>query len=250
MLIGRLNWVVVVTFLSFLSTDLFAKSLWSDNSLTYLSGKHYRVGDPKKTVLTFEHASGHSWGDVFYFVDRLKSNNGSNETYMEFSPRLSLSKVSGNEFKYGIVKDILIASTIEMGQNETTSFDHYLLGIGFDLDMPGFRFFQWNFYHRNNDHRDNNWQLTQAWSLPFSLGEELFRYDGFIDWSSATSDVGSSVNFTSQLKWDLGQTLWQQPHQMYLGFEYVLWRNKYGIRNSPLFDTNENNLNLLLKLHF
>ncbi|NVK88667.1 MAG: DUF5020 family protein [Gammaproteobacteria bacterium] len=227
-----------------------AKSIWSDNSISFLAGNHYEVGPKRKQIITLEHASGHQWGDLFYFVDRLKGSDGSNETYMELSPRISFGKLKLIQLENSFIKDILLASTIEMGQSANGSFNHYLVGIGFDIDMPGFKFFQWNFYRRNNDNRDDSWQLTQTWSLPFTLGAQSWRYDGFIDWSSSTNQASASLNFTSQLKWDLGQFTWQTSNELFLGIEYVLWRNKFGIRNTPQFDTHEDNVNLLIKYHF
>ena len=86
--------------------------LWNDNSLSYLYGQHFKVdgtGDDTQQTVTFEHASGWTWGDVFLFVDNKWSNglsgNDGHTYYGEFSPRLSLGKVSGQNLRYGIVKD-------------------------------------------------------------------------------------------------------------------------------------------------
>lgn len=240
----------LILFIILLTPGAFAEQFWNSNSLSLLEGNHYRVGDKDRSIITFEHASGHSWGDVFLFVDRLKSNDGTNETYMEMSPRYSFGKNGLLNLEDGFVKDVLIAMTAEMGQNPTSSFDHYLIGPGFDIAMPGFSYFQWNLYRRNNDQRDDGWQLTQAWGLPFEIGEQKFLYDGFFDWVSATDDSAPSLNFTSQLKWDLGSSLGLTDKPLYLGFEFVYWENKFGIRDTPLFRTNERNTNLLLKAHF
>ncbi len=50
----------------------FAEVLWQDFRLTYLNGKHYRLGDPQRQVLTIEHAATTSWGDSFFFLDHMK----------------------------------------------------------------------------------------------------------------------------------------------------------------------------------
>ncbi len=68
--------------------------LWQNNSLTYLYGKNFAVdaGEIQQT-LTFEHASGWTWGDVFLFVDNKWFNGLSGSDghtyYGEFSPRAS-----------------------------------------------------------------------------------------------------------------------------------------------------------------
>lgn len=50
--------------------------LWQNNSLTYLYGKNFAVDSGEdgreasiQQTITFEHASGWSWGDMFLFVD-------------------------------------------------------------------------------------------------------------------------------------------------------------------------------------
>lgn len=227
------------------SAPVSAEVLWQDFSVSYLNGSHYRVGDPDNQVLTFEHVAGTSWGDSFFFLDHIRGDNGGRSNYAEWSPRLSLSKLSGTEMKYGIIKDVLLTSTVEMSSLST----HFLYGVATDLDVPGFSYLKLNFYRRNNDGVDDNWQLTTTWGLPFKLGNQELLYDGFIDWSSASDDQSASMNFTSQLKWALHPLL-DMKSKLYVGVEYVYWRNKYGLVDSPQFRTNESNLNLLIKAHF
>ena len=68
----------------------YAEVLWQDFRLTYLNGSHYRLGDPERQVLTIEHAAATSWGDSFFFLDHMKSNNGQHSNYAELQPRFSL----------------------------------------------------------------------------------------------------------------------------------------------------------------
>ncbi|WP_288132195.1 outer membrane protein OmpK [Microbulbifer sp.] len=241
-----------------------AEVFWQDNSLTLLHGRDYKVNyslstdDTTRSVVTFEHASGHSWGDLFLFSDYLSSSDDSSELYTEISPRVSLGKLSGNELSLGPVKDVLLAGQVELGNMDdpdhlTATGPHFtnkLAGVGFDLAVPGFNYFQANVYHRNNDDAADNEQLTLAWALPFSLGSADFLYDGFMDWASASRDVHPSFNVTSQLKWDLG-SYWGQPKSLYAGIEYVHWDDKFGIEDGTFgVDSNERNVNLLVKYHF
>ncbi|SHF92642.1 Nucleoside-specific outer membrane channel protein Tsx [Microbulbifer donghaiensis] len=246
------------------SVAVKAEVLWQDNSLSLLSGGDYKVDyslgtdDSSRTVVTFEHVSGHSWGDFFMFADYLTSSADSKELYTEVSPRLSLGKLSGRELAFGPVKDVLLASTLEFGNmddpNHLTAtgphFTNKLAGVGFDLAVPGFSFVQANVYHRNNDDKADNEQLTLVWGLPFTLSGLDFLYDGFIDWSSASEDAHPSMNFTSQLKWDVGAQ-WGQPKSLYAGIEYAHWDDKFGIKDGTFgIDSDERNVNLLVKYHF
>lgn len=220
--------------------SLHAKQLWSNNSLSLLRGNDYEVIGESQKILTFEHVSGHSWGDVFMFVDRFEGDNGGLDTYWELSPRLSIGKILDKELTAGPIKDVLISTTAEIGQ----SFTHYLIGPAVNLAIPGFSYFQLNTYRRNNDGRDDNWQLTPVWGLPFSIGEQNFLYNGFADWRSGSGNNTTELNFTSQLTWDIG-ALMGTPETFRIGVEYVYWTNKFGIQ-----DTDERNLNALFKAHF
>lgn len=225
---------------STLSASASAEMLWSSFSLSYLNGSDYEVGDPDRQVVTVEHASGHSWGDNFFFLDRLESDNGNSENYMELSPRLSLSSLTGSDLSFGRVKDVFLAGTWESGEG----FDNVLAGVGVSLDLPGFKYFNANLYRANNDKSSDDTQLTLTWGLPFALSDAEFLYDGFIDWTTSESDKASEMNFTSQLKWNAGKLIGTKA-PVYVGVEYAYWNNKFGIDG-----VDERNPALLLKWHF
>ena len=208
-----------------------AETFWSDFSASLLKGSDYEVGDNKRTVFTFEHAAGYNWGDSFMFVDRLHSENGDKETYAEFSPRFQVSKYS-NDF----IENIYIATTAEVGD----SFTHYLLGLGTNLKIPHFTYFNVNLCHRNNDSGDNGNQITLSWAVPIGS----LTYDGYIDYVPSNDDNSTSTNFTSQLKYNIADLL-NMKTKLYVGVEYVYWQNKFGIDG-----IDEKNMNMLIKYHF
>ncbi|WP_206483684.1 outer membrane protein OmpK [Thalassotalea sp. G2M2-11] len=208
-----------------------AEVVWSDVSASFLQGSDYQVGDNKRTVFTFEHAAAYSWGDSFSFVDRLHSNNGDRETYAEFSPRIKLSS-----YQNDIIDSVYIATTAEVGDG----FTNYLVGLGTNLKIPQFIYFKANFYHKNNDFGDNAVQTTLSWALPVGP----LMYDGFMDYVTSTDTSSSSMNLTSQLKYNIGDAL-NLKTKLYVGVEYVFWQNKFGIKG-----VDEKNVNLLVKYHF
>ncbi|WP_286262747.1 outer membrane protein OmpK [Thalassotalea atypica] len=226
-----MNKLIILIVVASFPYAAWAETLWSDFSVTYLNGSDYEVGDPDRQVVTFEHVAGLSWGDSFLFVDRLESDNGSTETYAEWSPRIKIS-----QYENSFLKNIYVATTAEIGDG----FTHYLVGVGTDIKMPHFTFLKLNLYHRNNELGDNGEQVTVAWAVPIGP----LNYDGFIDFVPSNNDNETSMNMTSQLKYNLS------PHinittPLYLGIEYVHWQNKFGID-----DVDENNVNLLVKYHF
>ena len=158
-----LSTAVFAAGLTFASQAMADPMLWQNNSLTYLYGKNFAVdsgedgreADIQQTI-TFEHASGWTWGDMFLFVDNIWYNGVSGSDghtyYGEFSPRLSLGKITGQEMSFGPIKDVLLAATYERGEStDGVPNQNYLLGPAVDLDVPGFDRLAINVYYRKPD---------------------------------------------------------------------------------------------------
>lgn len=241
---------------------------WQNNSLTYLYGQDFKIDPEIQQTVTFEHASGWSFGDLFLFVDVIKYNtdatNGAGDGhtfYGEFSPRFSLGKISGADLSFGPIKDVLISTTYEFGEDDV---DAYLIGPAVDLDIPGFDYFQLNTYLRTPDGDragSNVWQITPVWSYTIGVGESDIVIDGFMDWvvdndSNRRGDYHANLHFNPQIKYDLGKALKWGEKQLYVGIEYDYWKNKYGIKDGGYVSdnfvgpTDQNTASLLVKAHF
>jgi len=234
---------------------------WQNNSLTYLYGKDFAVNPEIQQTFTFEHADAWKYGDNFLFIDKIfyngqkDGNNGPNTYYGEFSPRLSFGKIFGQDLSFGPVKDVLLAMTYEFGEGDTEA---YLIGPGFDLDVPGFDYFQLNFYQRHTEGSragDNVWQITPAWAYTIPVGKSDILIDGFMDWvvdndENRKGTYHANLHFNPQIKYDLGKALSFGEKQLYVGIEYDYWSDKYGIEDTKFFDTNQNTASLLVKVHF
>ncbi len=221
-----------------------AAPVWQDFSITGLYGENYAIpgyeNNNKQSTVTFEYAAKLKYGDFFAFADRTHNDYEGSQTYFEVSPRLSLGEVSGHSLALGPIKDVLLAGTWEGGND----FNNYLYGFGFDLDIPYFQYAQLNFYRVNNELSDNDYQMTFVYGVPFQLSQEDFLFDGFLDWSSATSQHSNELNWTSQLKWNVGKHI-SPDTRLYVGVEYSHWNNKYGIP-----DLNQHDVSALIKYHF
>ncbi len=255
------------------SQAMASPMLWQNNSLTYLYGKNFAVdsaggkeGDIQQTI-TFEHASGWTWGDMFLFVDNKWYNGISGSDghtyYGEFSPRLSLGKISGADLSFGPIKDVLISATYERGesQDDGTPNQNYLLGPAVDLAIPGFDRFALNTYYRKPDGTtgkpSGQWQITPTWAITIPVGKSDILFDGYIDWvvndkgSKAKGDyLAKNLHINPQVKYDLGKALDYTPGKLYVGIEYDYWSNKYGIEDSSAFNTDNNVTNFIVKAHF
>lgn len=231
----------------------YAETTWSQMSLQYLSsgdylnpftGKEYN-GD----LFTLEHAASYEWGKSFIFIDKLDDEDAhsgadSSETYSEVTADLSLSYLSGSKLSFGALKDVYIAAQIEHSSAPNFSFDNYLYGIGTSWNIPGFTFFNSNFYRRNNALKSNNYQWTTAWSYPFKVADHQFYFDGFFDWESTPENGQSLVKFQPQIKYDLG-ALYDNPNRFLIGFELDVLRHKFGVTSQ-----HQTALQLLLQINF
>lgn len=225
---------------SALSVSAQAEQFWADNSVSVLYGSDYEFNqDEDTTTLTLEHVSGHSWGDLFYFVDR---HNGANykETYAEFSPNYVLTKMDG------MVSSVKLAYTYEYGsvQNDffNAAFDNHLVGIGADLKVPGLDFASVTFYRAFNEAADtDDNQITVVYG--YSNGNLII--DGFMDYSFANDNdaIEDSMNLTPQITYNVGPMLGLK-NKLKVGVEYSYWTNQFGLDGND-----QNAVSLLVKAH-
>lgn len=247
-----------ITLLLLIMASSSHAALWSYTSISFLRGNNFALGNPNKTEVTLEHASAHKYGDNFFWFDITdpQSSTGTNKTeiYGEWSPRFSLGKIFGFYDDNRFIKDILQSNTIEWGRTSHSAINARLFGIGFDLNIPYFKFFQINFYLRDTlDKSGTSFQTTAAYLMPFSFGEKLkFSWGGYFD--HVIGDEGSEANNTlgqghfqsgQQLLFDVGN-IWNSSDVIYAGFEYQYWNRKYGIKGGPV----ENSLKYMVKWVF
>lgn len=197
---------------------------WHSTNVQLLYGTGYKFAeDTQQTTVTFEHMNDWKYGDNFIFVDNFIGHpEGATG---EFSPRLSLGKMTGEDFSFGPVKDVLISATWEKARR----FDAYLIGGGIDLDVPGFDYLQANLYSRNNpDAAGHGWQTTWVWGTSFNALGQDFRFDGYFDY--ADYEEGTKNFYTQpQLLVDLASLLGVEGGKAYAGVEWLYWHNKFGI---------------------
>ncbi|MEZ0469187.1 outer membrane protein OmpK [Luteimonas salinilitoris] len=227
-----------------------------DTSVSLLHGSGFKVEPKTQTTFTIEQVSGWSFGDLYWFVDSLhySRDDGAGHRsswYGEFSPRLSLGKLTGHPWRAGPVEDVLIAATYELGRDRRTT-ESGLLGVGFDLDAAGFDYLQVNVYARKDFHRGDwdTWQLTVTGARPFTVGRQRFMIDGFFDYVAPGGPHSWNLHVVPQLKWDLGHALGHADGKLWLGVEVDLWWNKFGIPDSRGFPTDQRTASLLLRQHF
>ena len=227
---------------------------WWDASETALYGNNYDLApSDSQTIITLETAGGWKYGDWFAFQDFIyfNGNNGGQDstTYGEISPRFSASKMLGKSIGVGAIKDVSLALTYEEGEGPVGSF---LYGVGLDIEVPYFSYFQLNTYRRNAISSGNNsdgWQVTPAFRVDIPVGSANFVIDGFINWVFSNDNQGyeENIHFNPQIKYDLGKTLFGEHKQnkLLVGIEYDYRKNKYGVDG-----IDQSTYSVIAKYHF
>jgi len=202
--------------------------IWSATSMSILKGSGYQLASSEDaSILTLEHASGWAYGDNFLFFDIFQPFDTDTGIYGEWHPRLSAGKLFKSDMSLGPIKDVLLATEINAGNN----WRAYLYGVGFDLDIPHFNFFSINFYIRDEPgiEGETTYQISPSWNIPFDLGGTKWTFGGFLDYAGAEGD-GKEANLLTcpQLLLDVSNFA-GSPGNLYVGIEYQYWKNKYGV---------------------
>ena len=208
---------------------------WSSSNIQWLYGNDFEFGVDERTTVTLEHAHGWQYGTNFFFVDLIDRNDVGFEAYAEVYSYLSLSKVTGYQWSLGPVNDISLLAGLNISNHpENDYFKAYLLGLSFNLFNSRFDYLQLDIaaYKDDNVRRRYGVQITPVWSFPFAIGPVNFKFRGFTDFK--TGNTNSSGHFQilaqPQLLLDVGSLAGWKKNNLYIGTEYSLWHNKFGVK--------------------
>lgn len=139
---------------------------------------------------------------------------------------VTLEHVNGKDLSLGVVKDVLVTTTTEIGDG----FHNYLYGLAVDLDLPGTPVFQINYYIRNEigPRKDRSNQLTLVWPRPTEVGGLSFAFEGLLDYAHGMNHVEDNLLTAPRLLLDVGK-FGGSPGNLQAGVEYQVWRNKFGL---------------------
>mgnify|MGYP000235825164 CR=1 FL=1 len=225
------------------------------------------------TIVTFQHASGWQYGDNFFFFDYINYGktdfeksanlNSDSEIYGEWYSNFSLSKMTGDDFSFGFVKDVGLLAGFNFAAEVDTFY--YLPGVRLSLALPGFAFANLDItaFIQNapsnagngvSIDEDNAYMIDFNWAYPFKIGSSSWSIEGHVEYiDSADTTVSLPNNITvdgkreswilaqPQLRLDLGESLGMTPQQLFVGIEYQYWKNKLGDK-----DTDESVVQALL----
>lgn len=266
----------MITIGALASTQVFAET-WSNTEVQLQAfGELERVGTggtADTTIITLQHAGGWEYGDNFFFIDhsRYSVNNDANfpvedssEFYGEWYSNFSLGAITGNDFSFGIVKDIGVVAGVNFAPEVDSSW--LLPGVRFSLDLPGFAFAQvdvTSYIHQGGGSasssvftvvdEDSSFMIDFSWAYPFKIGSTSWSIEGhleYIDGRQQTNNFGSTeleswILFQPQVRLDLGEALGNKAGQLFVGIEYQYWQNRLGEK-----DTDDNTVQFLAVWRF
>ena len=229
--------------LAFFILVLFTHLAFAITSANFIYGNGYRGEDHQQWRLSFGHASRYQYGDNFFFAAIQNPTHDGTNMYGEWSSRLSWSKFFQKSFRKGFIKDTLFAGQLNYSG---TGFRAYLYGLGFDLDLPYFKFFQFNIYRRRNPNfKDGSYMLHPVWFLPLHYQGINMSYSGFIDYTGSENNLKVHLLSRSQLLVNLGELTGKKRNALYLGPRFSYWRHKRGVSGD-----NDRVLELLIRWRF
>lgn len=233
--------------LGFLFLGLFP--FWAHAvSVSYLRGSNFRndLGyRSTKTTVTIENFSVWEYGTLFFYydiTDPMGNDVGpkyySNQFFGGIAPTFSLSKLTGKDFKYGILQDVSLRAELENGSgNGQFAFRNYFYGLQYDLAVPGFDFLSLNTVLRDNPELPGvGVQIGGFWQVTWEYGPwRKFKFTGFFATSpwdgnnrgGPLDPKGRFLTTQPQFLWDLGYALTGKANKIEVGTEYGYFLNRY-----------------------
>ena len=206
-------------------------------------------GKDNTSIVTIQHASGYKWGDVFFFIDFLRGENGhvnhfnDDDAYGELYVNFSSKKLLGIDYGKGLLRDIGLIQGLNVDVDANVF--KYLPGVRFSWNIPGFAFLNTDFMAYldfssgvrpgtfNAPAETNSAMLDVNFAAPFQIGGQYFSFEGHIEFvlprkNEFGADVAGHIFGQPQFRWDVGYALTGRKDRFFIGTEYQIWMNKLG----------------------
>ena len=143
--------------------------------------------------------------DAFHSSDSDRhdtSDNAQDNLFLKFAPRMSLNKAFDADLTYGPIKELYIASVLEIGDKK---LNVRFIGIGSDVDLPFLGTIGLNAYARYNienfgaaEGKWDGYRVSTNWFTPFYFlkNKSFISYQGYIDYDFAMNELAKGENRT------------------------------------------------------
>jgi nucleoside-specific outer membrane channel protein Tsx len=191
----------------------------------------------KMGTATFEHFGAWAWGYNFLFVDFYQGNfadfldqptGTKTRVYGEWSPALSLRRITGHKGYGPIFRDIQLVA--QFGRSGEGFFAN-MGGLGVELEMPSRYLVSIAGYARYDSINKTTWQSTVSWYLPYKLAGVGLLTTGFAD-ISGTKQNGIDVFTQPQLLVDTGSVAGPRD-TTFVGLEWSIHTNQKFTASVP-----------------
>ena len=235
---------------------------WSDTSISYRYGdkfaEPFEGNDISKNIVNLSNVSGYKYGQNFFSVDMLMSDDkdpsapgassGAHETYVLYRNTLDFGKITGNSYAFGPVRDI--GATFGFDYNSKTDAGYnskkrmLVAGPTVMIDVPGFLNVSllelWESNAPYNDFTQvstprysykTHPMLSGAWGIPLGAG---FSFEGYADFIASKGkdefggDTKAETNIDMQVMYDISGAVGTPKNTFKVGVEYQYWKNKFG----------------------
>ncbi|GAA4835294.1 hypothetical protein [Algivirga pacifica] len=208
------------------------------------------TADGNMMTVTLQHASSWKYGGNFFFINYTfapegfmnffnEENTGSkSRIYSEWSPYLSLSKVTGKNVGFGPIADVSVEGSLNVGDG----FRAGLGGVGLTFKTPMGTFLKLIGYYRKDNFNEATAQITGVWDIPVWKKGGV-RFEGYFDLIPNEQGLGENgihwgTDFLSQARvlFDVGRhTIFKNDtaNKLEIGLDYYMHFNKLISTNAP-----------------
>jgi nucleoside-specific outer membrane channel protein Tsx len=196
-----------------------------------LYGEGFRLNAPKQATLTLDHFRTFEGGDAFAFVDlpaRIGGEGARPRTYGEAYVRVSGHRLAGRELSLGPFRDLSLST----GINASPKTFVVMTGPQVGVRMPGFKVLQLQAYaYQADGGAPLTHQESIVWDAPIRLSNRVqLRFRGFADFIGEQKGYAArQVVAQPQLMLDASALAGGRPGRVYVGTEWKIWNNKFGV---------------------
>ncbi|MDX5438645.1 MAG: hypothetical protein LPK03_15695, partial [Pontibacter sp.] len=231
---GSLNLLlpILVAFMLFCCGQAEAQVIYKGGSNMQLLYGGNLKGSGDLATITVEHFGDYGALEHFGFADLSNDVSlASPNLYLEYYPKVSLSRATKSDVSLGPISDVLLGGGINVFFGGTEDFFVYTAGPAFKFRIPGSGLLQLEtyYYKQHGEEYDGTYQFTPSWDIPLPVSERVkLRFRGFMDFIGDRGPGTTQYLTQPQLFLDLGN-LWEKPGKVYLGSEWRYWKNVAGI---------------------
>ena len=243
---------LTVAVLSLLSLTGAQAADWSDTSLAFATGNKFAEPfgrtDISKNIYSLKNVSGDKYGQNFFNVDLLESDDRdgkAQEAYVVYRRLFDLEKLTSKKYAFGPVKNMGITAGFDWNTKNDTGYASkkrmLVVGPTFMIDVKQ-GFFDISLLALSESNKpvgvanrytyDTHADLSFAWGVPTGISN--LNFEGYADLIAAKGKnefggkTAAETHFNGALMYDASAAVGAAKNTLKLGVGYEYWKNKFG----------------------